>query len=140
MPHFCAGSSETFRCADRAIHTYCDCSLIFNPQPSKPTTFFGLSVNRRIVLSPRSTRICAPMPFCTDSFHSRAFDRPPLGAATLVRRFFRHVLSSEKRQSDLNRKSLIQGRVLIWVSVDDFDHARHLAFILNSNGNLEARP
>ena len=37
-------------------------STIFRPNASSPTTFLGLLVRNRIFLTPRSTRIWAPMP------------------------------------------------------------------------------
>jgi hypothetical protein len=38
-------------------------SVISRPKPSRPPYFDGLLVMTRIVVMPRSTRICAPMPY-----------------------------------------------------------------------------
>ena len=37
-------------------------SVTDSPWPARPEIFFGLLVRMRMLVSPRSTRICAPIP------------------------------------------------------------------------------
>ena len=45
-------------------------STISSPKPSRPPYLAGLLVMSRIVVTPRSTRICAPMPYSRESIGS----------------------------------------------------------------------